>query len=220
MNIAGSAISAFAGLLLSFDAAAALVSYDLTRSSELRDGPAYLRVTIDDQGLPGRINFNVTVLAPLLELADRRFGIEKFAFNSDIGLSASNISGLPKDWRFDTRERMGGYGLFDVQLEAKNDHARMDSLSFSIKNVSWDTIWSYVDPSSNHGKGAGFFFAAQVGGLDTSRDFCVTDAAYFAGSTPTPQAVPLPPAAGLMLGGLGMLGAWSRRRRTSTAPAS
>ncbi len=206
-------VLALAGALLCVDASAALVSYDLTRSSELRDGPAYLRVTIDDHGQQDRINFRVSILDPLLELADRRFGIESFAFNSDFRLSPSNVTGLPKSWRFDTKEQMGPYGTFDVRLEAKNDQARVSTLSFSIKDVSWTTIWSYIDPSSKYQKGGGFFFAAQVGGLDFSRDYCVTDGSFFAGSTPTPQAVPLPAAAGLLIGGLGVLGAWTRRRR-------
>ena len=41
-----------AALLLATDGRAALVSFDLDQSAELPDGQAYLRVTIDDQGLP------------------------------------------------------------------------------------------------------------------------------------------------------------------------
>ena len=93
--------------LLAMNCHAALVSFDLTRSDELADGPAYLRVNIDDQGVPGRINFNVSLLGPLLQNADgRRFGIEQFAFNSDFSISKRMIVGLPHDWRHDGSGKM------------------------------------------------------------------------------------------------------------------
>ncbi len=54
---------------------AAFVSYDLDLSNKLPDGQAYLRVTIDDEGAAGAINFRVDVLDPLDSYAGRKFGI-------------------------------------------------------------------------------------------------------------------------------------------------
>lgn len=209
------ALTCMAGML-ALNCHAALVSYDLNQSNVLVDGPAYLRVNIDDQGLPGRINFNVSVLTPLLDIAGSNFGIQQFSFNSDFSIYSSHVTGLPGNWRFDDGGNMAGFGRFDIGVESKTGNARRSSLSFSITGISMDTISSYLQPSSGHAGNGNFFFAAHVAGFDALEKSGVTSA-WFAGSSAVlPQPVPLPAAAGLLLGGLACLGALGRRRRTAS----
>lgn len=198
---------------------AAIVSYDLNQSSKLPDGRSYLRVTIDDEGAPGGIKFHVSVLESLLEFADRGFGIDEFGFNSDFALSSAQIVGLPKNWKFDGRETVDGFGRFDASVEAKNERARVQSLAFSITGIKMDAISSYLHPSSGHAREGNFFFFAHVAGLDAS-DFRCFDDAYFAGSKfNPPQALPLPSSAWLLPAGIIALaislrhGSGSRRPR-------
>lgn len=188
---------------LAMNGRAALVSFDLNQSNVLADGPAYLRVSIDDQGLPGRINFHVSALGPLLDSAERHFGIDEFGFNSDFAISSSKITGLPRNWKYEGTESMGGFGRFDATVEAKNADARVSSLAFSITGIKMDTISSYLERSSGRAKQGNFFFAAHVAGLDAEFN-CLADA-YFAGSTPSPpSAVPLPASIWLLLAGIGV----------------
>jgi hypothetical protein len=203
----------FAGFLMLLSATssdAALVSYDLNQSSDLSDGRAYLRVTIDDNGAPGRINFHVFVLGSLLGFADRNFGIDGFGFNSDFSLSSSRIVGLPKNWKYGGSETVDDFGRFDATVEAKNAGARVQSLSFSIAGIKLDTISSYLESSSGHARAGNFFFVAHVDGLDAPEFRCFDDA-YFAGSQPAlPLPAPLPASAWLLLAGLGLLAFTSR----------
>ena len=192
---------------------AAVVSFDLNQSNELADGPAYLRVTIDDEGLPGRINFHVAALGPLLSIAEENFGIQKFGFNSAFSLSSAKIVGLPPNWSNDGAGTMSAFGRYGAITEADRGNARLRALSFSITGLASDTISSYLLPSSGHAGDGNFFFAAHVTGFE-SPECCHVTSAYFAGSKPEPvAAVPLPASAWLLLGGLIAVGNLSRAFR-------
>jgi hypothetical protein len=196
-------------LLSALGAQAALVSFDLDRSNVMADGPAWLRVSIDDQGLPGRINFHVGVLDPLRHLSGRDFGIDEFGFNSPFALSSRSIAGLPDDWRWDDGGRMGPFGRFGARVGARRGDARVGELSFSIIGIEGDSVSSYLRSSSRHAEEGNVFFSAHVAGVSL-RDCDAS--AWFGGRLPV-TAVPLSPAFGLLMAGLGGLWAAGLRRR-------
>lgn len=198
-------------LLSAASASAAFVSFDLTRSDILRDGPDYLRVTIDDQGAAGLINFHVSALGALRNVADRKFGIDEFAFNSAFGLSSSNIVGLPKNWKVGGADTVSNFGRFDESVEAKNSGARVTSLAFSISGIKWDTVSSYILASSGRAREGNFFFAAHVAGIDGEFN-CVSGASFAGSLQSVPLLTPLPAAAWLLAPGLGLFGFAFRRR--------
>lgn len=211
-------VFAVSALLCATAASAAFVSFNLSNADSLRDGVNYVRVTIDDEGVPGRINFHVSLLGPLRHQAGRHFGIEEFAFNSDFGVSSRNIVGLPRHWKAGGSDKLHGFGRFDESVEAKNSRARVQSLDFSIKGIRWDTIESYLDPSSGRAREGNFFFAVRVAGLDGGFR-CVTDVTIGGGELIPQLPTPLPASSGLLLAGLGFLGfiAWRRQRKDSSA---
>ena len=187
---------------------AAIVSYDVGFSNTLPDGPAYLRVTIDDEGAAGAINFHVGILDPLDRVKGKNFGIQSFGFNSDISLCDLQITGLPHKWKLTDDRNMSQFGRFDVMFEAPGN-ARVESLEFSIDGVSLDDVSSYALPSS--GRNGGFFFAAHVAGLSSSQ-LPHAGSAFFAGGTTSILLTPLPGAGWLLLAGLGILGIAARRK--------
>jgi hypothetical protein len=202
-----------AALAFSAGSEAALLSFDLDQSNQRPDGQPYVRVTIDDEGRPDRINFHVSLLGSLLDSAGHGFGIDEFGFNSDFRIFSSSIVGLPKHWKYDGRKRMDGFGRFDATVETNRASARVDSLAFSIKGIRLDTILDYLDQSSGYARNGNFFFAVHVAGLGSREFRCLTDL-YFAGSkltVPPPVPVPLSSSASLLLGGLGAL-AFALRR--------
>lgn len=202
-----------AGLGLSANVQAASVSYFLNQSNALADGPNYLRVTIDNAGAPGAINFTVETLSALNSLASSNFGIQDFGFSTSIPLtsiSESNITGLPTGWIANIvppPNQLDGFGRFEISA-AGSGTTRADPLTFSISGVAGDTINDYSVLSTGTAGQGNVFYAAHVAGFCYGTG-CTTSSAYFGGST----VVPLPGAVWLFGSGLMGMAAVMRRNR-------
>lgn len=223
------AVAILVGLLSATSSQAASVSFYLDQSNKLADGVNYLQVTIAD-GADGDIDFTVTALQPLLDMAGENFGIQKFAFNVVGGTPTEgrDVTALPDKWRVRNGGRMAGFGLYDINLSGRGNN-RQDPLTFSITGISLDTILSYVDLSTGRSPQGFSFFSAHVAGLDFGNcgsgtdkghrtgkgtdqgdDTCVKSA-FFGGT----QAVPAPPAIWLL--GTAVAGLVARRIRRKAA---
>lgn len=187
---------------------AASVSYFLDQSNRLPDGTDYLKVTIDDQGAPGAINFTIQDLASLSNPAICNLsGILEFGFNG-IELSKNNILGLSHGWTIKHDKKMDGFGKFENVLVGKNWNWQ-DPLTFSIVGIQGDSLSSYI---SSHDNSDGFFFGADVGGTALHREnhddeehgcHVCSKSVFFAGSD---LAAPVPVPAAVWLFGSGLLG--------------
>lgn len=220
------------GLSIAAPTQATTVSYYLNQSDKLADGINYLQVTISDEGKAGAIDFTVQALQPLLDLAGERFGLLKFAFNVQGGVSteARNVTELPDKWRARNGGRMDGFGLFDITVKSQRHSKKtaniQDPLTFSITGVDFDTVMSYVGLSRGRAPEGFSLFSAQVTGInfgncDRGKDDKRTPgggrcihSAYFGGDA---TAVPAPPAVWLL--GTGIVGLVARRFRTAKATA-
>ena len=203
--------------LASTQVSAATMSYDMTFSNDLADGPAYLTVTISDVDSDSTlaaddIGFEIVVntgLFPGVPTAGTgNFGMDNFYFNYDNSLTvdAINISNMdPSTWNITTDKNAGGgFGFFDFNLSGTGN-SRTETLAFSISNVSGDDIASYaigyVDKNGNVGDA---YFAAHVGGFNAGNNIT---SAKFATVVPVPAAVWL-----FGSGLLGLVGIARRKR--------
>lgn len=214
------------GLSFASSSQAASISYFLDQSDKLADGTNYVQVTISD-GANGAIDFTVTALQPLLDLAaPGRFGITKFAFNvlPDVKVQRKNVdfTSLPKGWAYGQQQDMNGFGKYDRRLRVTSSKTPLTpSISFSIIGIDFDTIASYVELARNSVEGPSFF-SARVEGLNLGCDSlptgrsatrsttCKPTDAFF-GGVQTAPAVPAPPA--LWLLGTAIAGLAVRRFR-------
>lgn len=170
---------------------------NIAAPTSLGDGINYLKVTIDDEGVVGDINFTVEVLSPLSSLADSstNFGIQKFGFNSKMGTSgitAANFVAIPDGWSLDAPPgtiNNDGFGAFEMVLSDGGSN-RLSSFRFSITGISGDTIDTYREGSfKSNGdipsEGSVFYVAHVAGFTDPSG---TATSGYFGGLT----LVPLP----------------------------
>ncbi len=207
-------IAALPVALFALPASAATMSYDMTFSNALADGPAYLTVTISDSAsdvslAAGDIGFEVVVntgeFTGVPAPGTGNFGMDKFFFNYDNNLTVDasvNISDIdPTTWGVTTNKNAGGsFGFFDFQVKG-NGNSRTEILSFSITGVSGDSIGSYAIGYEGVGDA---YFAAHVGGFDDGNG---VSSAIFA------TVVPVPAAAWLFGSGLlGLVGVARRKR--------
>lgn len=191
------------------NASAETISYYLDQSNELADGINYLQVTIAD-GAGGDINVEVTILQPLLDIADpESFGLASFGFNATSAATASNIVGLPDGWDVDSTRNQDGFGSFELVANESGANDRITpTLAFSIVGIAGDSVYDYVALSSG---GNSQYFAAHVAGFDDP-DTGKTSA-YFAGMTP----VPVPAAIWLLGSALLCFGAIGKRHQRPLA---
>lgn len=206
---------------------AASVRYIMDQSNLLSDGVDYLQVTIDDEGVAGNINFTVETLGALDSMAQEKYGLDLFAFNSQIELEDSSISGLQKKWSFDESGNISEYGVFSYEIKTDDKKSLTSILNFSITGVDGDVINDYIlysvfsgdeegeseeedrDDDSEEGDNkehsengtrelSEIFFAAHVKGFKITGDPEV-ESAFFAGGM---KPVPLPAAVWLFLSGI------------------
>lgn len=200
----------FVACLASMPVSAATVSYFLNLSNALPDGTNYLKVTISDSTTSlGDIDFRVDVIGDSFPAAGGNFGMDKFLFNYDAGLSvtACNITDINAGWRINSDKNAGG-GFDRYAFELKGSGAtRTNLLTFTISGVSGDTPFSYATGADYLHNGSTEFFAAHVGSFDAYP--YGTSSAWLAGST----AVPVPAALWLLGSGLIGLVAVARRRQ-------
>lgn len=194
-NTAALAVASLLATGMVTSAHAASVSYFLDQSNALANGMNYLKVTIDNNGDPGKINFTVDALNSALTPGSN-YGTQLFAFNGP-SLSGAVLD-LPSGWSYDGSKNISEFGAF-LNVISGAGNSRQDPLTFSISGIGGDTIASYAA-----GNAGGEFFAAHVAGFT---NFGMTTSAYFAGSTP----VPVP--AALWLFGSGLLGLIGVARR-------
>jgi hypothetical protein len=197
---------------------AASLTYVLDRASTIPDDVPYIQVTVAD-GADGAIDFTVTPLQPLLDLATNKFEIRAFAFNIADGIDATraNVIGLPDHYNARQTTRMDGFGRFDLGIFGTGP-AHITSLAFSIVGVDGDTPESYAVPSRDHASDINALFAARVRGL-AGETICNPDykckpqpiPSPFIGGPGSGNEVPLPATAWLFLTGLA--GALVRARR-------
>ncbi len=167
---------------------AASVTYFMNQSnvSTLPDGTDYLKVTLDDDGVLGDINFTVETLAPLSSLAVNKFGIDQFGFNTDITLISSNITNAPSNWSLLGSGNMDGFGGFSFREDTNGANNRIDPLTFSITGITGDTFADYVGSSSGNAGEGNALFAAHVAGFDDGNG---NTSGFFAAPVPVPAAV-------------------------------
>lgn len=184
------------GLASAGGAQAASVSYYMNQSNALADGVNYLKVTIDDEGTAGFINFSVEVLPALSGMASSNFGIQEFGFNVVSGgtlppdsTAQPSAWTLPSGWTANAAPPINqedGFGRFDIAVRSDGSD-RLTSLDFSF--ASTEALSSFLDLSYGNAGQGNSYFAAHVSGFDNGAG---VTSAYFGALELVPVPVPAP----------------------------
>ena len=199
----------FAGLATG-TAQAASISFNLNQTNIGLTELDYLTVTISDSTTTtGDIDFSVVVNTANYPGSLSNFGMDNFYFNYDNNLTvdSSNITDIdPSSWSVKTDKNAGGdFGFFEFDLKGSGS-TRTELLSFSISNVTGDSIDSYA---VGYGGGTGLaYFAAHVAGFDAGAGLTSGKFATVA----DPVVVPVPAALWLFGSGLIGLASFTRKR--------
>jgi hypothetical protein len=176
----------------------------MDQSNTFADGVNYGQVTIEADSTAGTVKFTVDVfdVQPLYGELDN-FGIDKFGFNYTNVTSTFGIDD-PTGWTDDTDKSMDGFGKFMVLITGPG--SRQTQLVFTLTGLTEsEAVASNFAVLSTGNAGEGnVFFAAHVGGFDTSGGI---GSHYIGGSS----VVPAPEAMILGMVGLGLVGKAKRR---------
>ena len=189
-------------------ASSATVTYVMNQSNRIADDVAYLDVQLTE-GASGAVDVTVRALPALMDLANGKFGIQKFALNLQPGIDADDlvVAGLPDGWKVKRNGQFDGFGTFDLYVQGSGS-TRVPELAFSITSAG-QSLLNLVSPSTTGSRDVAALFVAKVHGL---RGLEAGSQASFAAM---PASVVPIPAAGWLLGAaLGSLMCLSRTGRS------
>lgn len=210
-------------------------SYLLDQSNTFGDGTTYGKVVVEAYNGLGagggglsagsvRLTFSADILGIYGTLGN--FGIDRVAFNTDLVLKESQISG-PTDWKITADKQVSGFGQFSWNVQKQKGPDRLNLVVVTIGDLGLDATIAHflIDSSQKNGdvppQGASPF-AAHVAGFSGTAANNFTGSHFVGGGVPDDDdnqvsETPEPSALMLVATGIAALGFVAiRRRRVQT----